>query len=270
VTDTLYLNVGVYPLPYGSTAKVFVDIYKASDFYNAPSSSSLPPVASPDASATVTVAFTGTAVSLTGLDNTKSYWLRVFNPQGYSHWFPVSWQKGNSSGAGAMQVQVPSQQGPVVAPPGPPGPTGPSGTPGSAGSSMIAGLYMEGLSFNQSAPKDAKSQFSVVISAANLASSAALVAIENLTITPTPSGLPTIVFARLLISDPTFANILQAIWTPGDSLVYVGSDGTGSNYNLPAPDSTSVTGTDLSMTGLTVDSAGGAVYALSYLVSIAP
>ena len=112
--STLYLNVNVYPLPYGSTAKVFVDIYRSSHFYNDPSGSSLPPDVSPDAAATVVVAFGGTAVSLTGLDNTKGYWLRVFNPQGYSHWFPVSWTKGNSSGAGAMQVSVPAIEGPVA------------------------------------------------------------------------------------------------------------------------------------------------------------
>lgn len=36
----------------------------------------MPPAASPDAAATVVVAFGGTAVSLTGLDNTKAYCLR--------------------------------------------------------------------------------------------------------------------------------------------------------------------------------------------------
>ena len=116
MTATLYLNVSTYPLPYGSTAKMFVDIYKASDFHNDPSGSSAPPGASPDSWSFVTVAFHGTAVSLAGLDNTKAYWLRVFNPQGYSHWFPVSWSKGNSSGAGAMQVSVPAIEGPVALP----------------------------------------------------------------------------------------------------------------------------------------------------------
>jgi hypothetical protein len=64
----------------------------------------------------VAVVFGGTACSIAGLDNTKSYWLRLFNPQGYSHWFPVGWQTGNSSGA-PMVISVPAFEGPIISPP---------------------------------------------------------------------------------------------------------------------------------------------------------
>src|ERR1019366_8835027 len=91
VTATLYLDVSVYPLPYGGSVTLYADIWLATDFLNDPSGQSAPPAAAAAGTATVAVVFGGTAASIAGLDNTKSYWLRLFNPQGYQHWFPVSW-----------------------------------------------------------------------------------------------------------------------------------------------------------------------------------
>lgn len=113
MTDTLYLNVQVYPLAYTASETLYCDIWLASSFLNPPTQSTSAPGVSPVGSTTVDVVFGGTAGSITGLNNTVSYWLRVFSPQGYSHWFPVSWQTGNSSGA-PMVVTVPAIEGPVL------------------------------------------------------------------------------------------------------------------------------------------------------------
>ena len=122
MTATLYLNLNTYPLPYGSTAKVHADIWLASKFLNDPSGVSQPPqgATADGTTGTVTIAFGGTAATIAGLDNTKAYWLRVFSPQGYTHWFPVNWTTGNSSGS-PLFVRVPAIEGPVTV-------GGPSGT----------------------------------------------------------------------------------------------------------------------------------------------
>jgi len=123
VTSTLYLQIGCYPLPYGQTETLYYDIWLASLFGSDPSGSSAAPAEVPAGSGTAVVSMLGTAVSIPSLDTTKGYWLRVFNPQGYSHWFPVSWVSGNSSGAPQI-VSVPAIEGPNVFIPGAVGPAG--------------------------------------------------------------------------------------------------------------------------------------------------
>lgn len=127
MTDTLYLNVSVYPWTLSDAATLYADVWLASDFMNAPSGSTGPPGPTPAGTTTVAVVFGGTACSIAGLDNTKSYWLRLFNPQGYSHWFPVGWQTGNSSGA-PMVISVPAFEGPIISPPVSGAPASLSGT----------------------------------------------------------------------------------------------------------------------------------------------
>ena len=106
MTATLYLNITVYPMPPGSFAPIFCDAWPASQFSNEPSGASLPPGPTPVASGSTVAG----AVALAGLDNTKGYRLRVFNPQGYTHWFPVGWASGNTAEA-PMVISVPGSEG---------------------------------------------------------------------------------------------------------------------------------------------------------------
>src|ERR1017187_9940552 len=117
MTATLYLNVSIYPMAYGAAAvTLYADIWLASAFLTPPSGPTSAPGPTPAGSTTVAVVMGGTACNITGLDNTKAYWLRVFNPQGYSHWFPVGWNSGASS-PHPQVVSVPAIEGPIVASP---------------------------------------------------------------------------------------------------------------------------------------------------------
>ena len=102
MTSTLYLNLSVYPVPHGATVNVSCDIWLASYFTLAPAGDALPPRGT--ASGTATCGPTG---SISGLDNTKGYWLRVFNPQGYTHWFNVNWLNGGTTSGDPFIATVP-------------------------------------------------------------------------------------------------------------------------------------------------------------------
>jgi hypothetical protein len=102
MSATLYINATVYPAgPTGdSTFGLTCVAYLASDFIYPPNSKVVPPASS---AGTCTASPTG---NITGLDNTKNYYLLVYNPQGYMHWFLVDWSSGNSAGS-PMNVEVP-------------------------------------------------------------------------------------------------------------------------------------------------------------------
>lgn len=309
MTATLYLDVSVYPLAYGADVTLYADVWLATDFLNPPSGSTAAPGASPDGSTTVDVVLGGTACSITGLDNTKSYWLRLFNPQGYSHWFPVSWTTGNSALAPQV-VGVPAIEGPIVSggisritsdnssvtvtnPMGPTtdlsaagiteitadsgiiitNPTGP--ITHLATGSMLVELYFPATDdMNASVPRDARGQYNSVVTVLPWAYGASgFLQLGPLVLNPKPSLSPSIFAGRLFVSDMTGANTLEAVW-PGALLVSVGADGTGWAYNLPTTGANAPTvtigGTDLSMSGLTVTSAAGGVYGVTLSLAITP
>ena len=102
MTSTLYLELNVYPLPAGATVNLYCDIWLASYFTIAPAGDALPPRGT--AAGTATCSPTG---DITGLDDTKGYWLRVLNPQGYTHWFNVNWENGGTTSEDPFICTVP-------------------------------------------------------------------------------------------------------------------------------------------------------------------
>ena len=107
MTSTLYLNAVVFPSPQGaSTTPLTVQVFPASIFLNPPTGYAPPPTGvTPAGSATCSP--TG---EITGLSNEVGYWLVCYNPQGYPHWFSVSWSSGNTSEA-PMNLTVPAVEG---------------------------------------------------------------------------------------------------------------------------------------------------------------
>ena len=92
MTDTLYLALTAYPVPNGTQQPpLTAGVWLASNFLNPPVGRTSPP-GGPEGSGLVS----GNLVNITGLDNTLGYFLLVYNPQGYQHWFQVQWI-GNSS-----------------------------------------------------------------------------------------------------------------------------------------------------------------------------
>jgi hypothetical protein len=104
--STLYLNASIFPA--GSTGvsstPLTIQVFLASKFLNPPTGFTAPP-GTPDGS--VVCDPTG---NITGLDDTKDYWLICYNPQGYIHWFQVDWSSGNTSEA-PLNITVPLVEG---------------------------------------------------------------------------------------------------------------------------------------------------------------
>lgn len=93
MTTTLYLQLEAYPVPNGTQQPTLnAYIWDATDFLNPPVGRTSPPGGLSGALQSTS----GGACSFTGLDNTHTYYILVFNPQGYQHWFRSQFI-GNSS-----------------------------------------------------------------------------------------------------------------------------------------------------------------------------
>lgn len=104
---TMYLVLEAYPSPNGiSYPGLNAQIFLASKFLNPPVGYTRPP-GTPDGTAN------GVAVSITGLDVFETYYVLLFNPQGYQHWFKADWSTGKSADD-PLVLGVPMNEGVIA------------------------------------------------------------------------------------------------------------------------------------------------------------